>query len=132
VRYEKVSQSKVSLQLGEKVDDLCPHADVEGGHRLVGHDELRMQRQGAGNANALALSSAEFVGEALQDRFVEADGAEEFDDAGASSTIRVSTPRSGSVWVSVNEEGLGDDLFDAETGIERGERILKDDLHIAA
>jgi hypothetical protein len=88
-----------------------------------------MQREGAGNANALALSSAEFVGEALQDGFVEADGAEEFDDAGASSIFRVSA----SMWgVSVNEEGLGDDVFDAETGIERGEWILKDDLHIAA
>jgi hypothetical protein len=88
-----------------------------------------MQREGAGNANALALSSAEFVGEALQDGFVEADGAEQCDDAGANSSFRVSASMGGA---SVNEEGLGDDLFDAETGIERGEWILKDDLHIAA
>jgi hypothetical protein len=32
----------------------------------------------------------------------------------------------------VDEERLGDDVFDAEAGIERGEGILKDDLHIAA
>ena len=34
--------------------------------------------------------------------------------------------------VSMNDERLGDDFLDTEAGIERGEGILKDDLHIAA
>jgi hypothetical protein len=32
----------------------------------------------------------------------------------------------------MNDERLGDDVLDAEAGIERGEGILEDDLHIAA
>ena len=32
----------------------------------------------------------------------------------------------------MDKKRLGDDVFDAEAGIERGEGILKDDLHIAA
>ena len=34
--------------------------------------------------------------------------------------------------VLVDKKWLGDDVFDPEAGIERGEGILKDDLHIAA
>ena len=33
---------------------------------------------------------------------------------------------------TVNDQRLGDDVFNAEAGIERGEGVLKDDLHIAA
>ena len=32
----------------------------------------------------------------------------------------------------MDDERLGDDVFHAVTGIERSERILKDDLHITA
>ncbi len=88
VRDEQIRQAEVALQLGEQVDDLRADADVEGGDRFVGHDEFGTQREGAGDADALALSSAEFVGEALQDGFVEADGAQEFDDAGADPGFR--------------------------------------------
>jgi hypothetical protein len=75
VRDEKIGQSKIALQLREQVDDLRAYANVERGDWLVGHDEFGVQRQSAGDADALALSSAEFVGKALQDGFVEADGA---------------------------------------------------------
>ena len=112
MRDEEIGQAEVALQLREQVDDLRAHADVESRDWFVGHDELRTQRQGAGDANALALPSAEFMGEALQDGFVEADGAEKFDDAGANSTLCGFAP--------VNKERLGDDVFDAEARVERG------------
>ena len=32
----------------------------------------------------------------------------------------------------MNDQRLGDDVFDAEAWIERGEGILKNDLHVAA
>jgi hypothetical protein len=82
--------------------------EIKSGDRFVRHNELRMQRERAGNANALALPSAEFVREAPQDRFVEAHGAEKFDDAGSSPAIPF----------SVDDEGLGDNLLDPEAGIE--------------
>ena len=83
MRNEKIGQAEVALQLREQVDDLRAHADVERGNGFVGHNEFGTQSESAGDADALALSSAEFVGETVEDRFVEADGAEEFDDAGA-------------------------------------------------
>jgi hypothetical protein len=121
---EKIGQTQVALQLREQVDDLRADADIECGDRFVGDDEPGMQSEGTGDANALALSSAEFVGEALQNGFVEADSAHQFDDAGSNPSFRA--------FLFVDEKRLGDDFFDAEAGIERGEGILKDDLHITA
>src|SRR5580700_6024885 len=72
VRDEKVSQAEVALQLREQVNDLRSDADIERGDWFVGHDELRSQSEGAGDADALALPSAEFVRKAQQNRFIEA------------------------------------------------------------
>ena len=80
---EEVSQAEVALELGEKVDDLGADADVEGGHGFIADDEFGAQGEGAGDADALALPSGEFVGIAGAGGFVEADGAEEFGDAGS-------------------------------------------------
>src|SRR5258706_5443898 len=85
VRDEEISQSEVALELSEQVDDLRADADVEGGDRFIGDDEFGPQREGAGDADALPLPTAEFVRKALQNRVVEAHGAEEFDDASAAS-----------------------------------------------
>ena len=81
VRDEEVGQPEVALQLGKQVDDLGADADIEGRYRLVADDELRAQGQGAGNANALALSAGEFVRIAVAGGFIESNGAQEFADA---------------------------------------------------
>src|ERR1700730_7815111 len=73
---EEIGQAEVALELGEEVYDLRADADIEGGDWFVGDDEPGTQREGAGDADALALSAAEFVGEAAQDGLVEADGAD--------------------------------------------------------
>ena len=49
------------LQVLEEVDDLRPDRHVERRHRLVGDDELRVQRQRTGDADPLALAAAERV-----------------------------------------------------------------------
>src|ERR1700691_1153274 len=93
-----------------------------------------MQREGARNADALALTSAEFVREAPQDRFVEANRPKQFDHARPHPIVRVfvsMNPVSVNT-VSMNNERLRNDLLHAEAGIKRGEGILKNDLHIAA
>src|SRR5579864_7796904 len=76
VRDEEVGQAEVALQLCEQVDDLRSDADIEGRYRLIADDELRPQCQGAGDADALALTAGEFVRVALAGGFVEAHGAE--------------------------------------------------------
>ena len=49
------------LQLLEQVDDLRLDRDVEGGHRLVGDDQLGLERERPGDADALALAAGELV-----------------------------------------------------------------------
>ena len=61
MRDEEVGEAEVALQLCEQVDDLRADADVEGGDGLVAHDEFGAEREGAGDADALALASGEFV-----------------------------------------------------------------------
>ena len=62
VRDEEVGEAEVALELGQQVDDLGADADVEGGDGLVADDEFRAEREGAGDSDALALASGEFVG----------------------------------------------------------------------
>jgi len=67
---------------------LSADTDVEGGDGFVGDDEFGLQCEGAGDADALALSAGEFVGVAVEGGFVEAYGAEEFDDARTEVELR--------------------------------------------
>ena len=48
-------------QLVEQDQDLRLDADVERRHRLVGEDEVRAERERAGDADALALAARELV-----------------------------------------------------------------------
>ena len=54
---EHVGQAHLLLQVFHQVQDLCLDGHVQRRYRLVAHDELRVHRQGAGNADSLALSS---------------------------------------------------------------------------
>jgi len=65
VRDEEVGHPQSALQWRERVEDLRLHRDVEGGGRLVADDELRLDRQRAGDRDALLLAAGEFVREAV-------------------------------------------------------------------
>ena len=58
---EDIGELQPLLQVGEKVHDLGLHRDVEGGDGLVEDDQLGIQRNGAGDTDALALAAGEFV-----------------------------------------------------------------------
>ena len=58
---EDVRQVEVVLQVVEQVDHLRLDRDVERGDRLVGDDQLRVQRQRACDADPLALPARELV-----------------------------------------------------------------------
>ena len=53
------------LQIEQQVQDLRLHRNVQRGDRLVGDDQARVDRQRARDADALALTAAEGVREAL-------------------------------------------------------------------
>src|ERR1700674_2520269 len=61
VRDEHVGEIVISLEIYEQVDHLRLHRDVESGNGLVADDELGLDRQGPGDADALTLSAGEFV-----------------------------------------------------------------------
>ncbi len=63
---EQVGQAVLFLQVLQEVQNLGLHGHVEGGDRLVEDDQLRIQRQGPGDADALPLAAAEGVGIAVQ------------------------------------------------------------------
>src|SRR5439155_4361570 len=65
VRDEDVGECKLALQVLEQVEDLRLHRDVERGDGLVAHDQLRVDGERAGDADALALAARELVREAV-------------------------------------------------------------------
>ena len=70
---KEVGEVKFFLEVHQKVDDLGLDRDIEGTDRFVADDKLRFDGEGAGNTDALALTSAKFVGEAAGVGRVEAD-----------------------------------------------------------
>ena len=57
VRDEEISQFQLFLQVLQQVENLRLDRDIKGGDRLIGDDQARVRRQGAGNADALALTA---------------------------------------------------------------------------
>src|SRR5438270_7639461 len=119
---EQVGQLQLVLQVLQQVDDASLNRHVEGGHRLVEYEEVGVEGQGAGDADALPLSPRELVGVAVGVLGVEAHEAHEFADALA--------PRASVA--PVDTKGLGDDAVDGHARVERRVRVLEHDLHRAA
>ena len=63
---KEIGEPELALQIAQEVDHLRPHRDVEGRDRLVADDRARMQCEGAGDADPLALGAGEFVWEAVE------------------------------------------------------------------
>ena len=55
VRDEQVGQPELGLQIQQQIQDLRLHRDVQRRDRLVGDHQARVERQRAGDADALAL-----------------------------------------------------------------------------
>ena len=109
---------QLPLQLVEEVEDLGLDRDVEGADRLVGHDDLRLERQGPGDADALALPPGELVGVAVHRRGIEADALEE----------RGRGLQGGPDILAVGDRAVGDGPPDAHPRVQRTVGILEDHL----
>ena len=73
MRDEQVGEAEPLLQVDQQVDDLRLDVDVERRDRLVGDDEVRLDRERARDGDALALAAGEFVRVALARRARQAD-----------------------------------------------------------
>ena len=121
---EQQGEAVAPLHVLEEVQDLGADRDVERRHRLVADHQLGLEDQRAGDADALALAAGEFVRQAAGDQVgVEADGRQHL----AHAAIAL-----GLVGHTDDDQRLGDDVADAAPGIERGDRVLEDQLQAAA
>ena len=77
---EEVGQAELLLEVVEQVEDLALDRDVERADRLVADDELRVERQRPGDADALALAAGELVRVAVDVGLVEADPGQQLAD----------------------------------------------------
>ena len=62
VGHEDVGQVKFLLQLVHQVQHLGLDGHVQGGHRLIGDDQLWLYGQCPGDPDPLALAAGELVG----------------------------------------------------------------------
>ncbi len=122
VRDEQVRQLEPLLQIEEQRDDLGLNRDVQRRHGLVGDHQRRAQRNRPRNANPLPLTAAELVGITRQVRALESDQLEQFLDAGPPLEFRPEP---------MDDQRFLDDVADPHARVERGVRVLKDDLHVA-
>ena len=113
VRDEDVREAEVPLQVVEQVDDLRLNRDVERRDRLVGDDQLRVQRERAGDADPLALSAGELVRVPVQVGRGEPDDLEQL-----LHLLPHLRPRAD----PVDPEWIADDLHDTLAGIQRCSR----------
>jgi hypothetical protein len=70
VRNENIRQREFALELLQREEDLSADGNVERRDGFIGNDELRLEYQGASDADALALAAGEFVGVAAHGVFV--------------------------------------------------------------
>src|SRR4051812_963470 len=123
VRDEHDREPELALQVAKKVEDLGLDRDVEGRHRLVGDDQLRIEGESPRYADALALAARELVREAVVVLGVEADRLHQLLHAPLAPPLSLVDP--------VDLERVGDDRADGLARVERRVRVLEDHLDLA-
>ncbi len=124
VADEQHRGADIALQIEQQVDDLALDGEVQGADGLIADQELRAEDHGACNADPLTLAAAEFVRIAADHVGGEAHALEHAGDP---------IPTRPCVEIGFeNTQGLGDGLSHRHARIQARERILKDDLQVAA
>jgi len=68
--HEQIRHTMITLEVLEQIDDLSLNGHIQRAHRLVADNQPRLDRQGTGDSNTLALPSAEFMRVALRMRWI--------------------------------------------------------------
>ena len=110
---------RLLLERLHQVEDLRLDRHVERGDRLVGNDQLRVERECARDPDSLPLPAAQLVREAVEEGFGQPCPRDQRLEAvpGMRQFVR--------------DEWLGNDLPNAQPWVERRFRVLKDHLHVA-
>ena len=119
---EQVAQVQVALQLHQQVENLRPDRDIQARNRLVQHNQIGPEGQGASNGNTLALSSAELVREERGRNRVQPHVFKQF----AHPHTQVLSAQS-----LVDTQGFTNDVQNLHSWVEGTVRVLKHRLHQA-
>ncbi len=120
---EDHGEPEILTQLLEQVDDLGLDGNIQGGDRFIGDDDLRLNRQGPGDADPLALPPGKLVGIPVEILLLEPHPTHELQHPPSE------LPRSNQ---TVNLQRLADDIPHPHPGIEGRLGVLKDHLHLPA
>ena len=123
VRNEQISQSHRALKILQKIDDLCLNGHVKRRNGLVADDQLGLYREGARDADSLALAARKFVRITLVVVVAETASFHQIEHVFLDLVLRNDI---------VYDDGLGEDVTDRASRGKRGVGILEDDLHFRA
>src|SRR2546422_4164555 len=123
VRDEQIGKAELPLEIAKQVHHLSLDRDIQRARRLVGHDEMRPDRQGARDAHAALFPTGELPGEARELTLLQVDLLEQL--AGLSPHLVIAQPM-------MHRDRLPEEVPDAHPGVERRVQVLKDHLHLAA
>lgn len=121
--HEHVSEAEFILQVFKEVQDLRLNGHVERGGWFITDQELRVQGQCSGDANALSLTTGEGMRVAAQVSGRQADQIYQFPNAGCLTEA---------IAHAVDDQRLLQDFVEGASWVEGRERILKDDLRAFA
>jgi hypothetical protein len=121
MRYKQVRQIEPLLQILEEIQDLRLDGHIESRDRFIGDNELRIERKRPCDTYALSLPSGKRVRVSSQILAVEIDQLHEFTDPILKLLARGNP---------IDEQRLTDCFKNCHSGIQRGKRILKNELHM--
>src|SRR5262245_43012763 len=81
VGNEDEAEVEPPADVEQEIEDLAADRDIEGGGSLIGDDDARIERQGTGNADALALTAGEGMRVAFHPERIEAHEAHQLGNA---------------------------------------------------
>ena len=120
---EDVGEMALLLELHEEVEYLGLNGHIQGGHHLVTDDEGRLEGQGPGDGDALALTAGKLMGKAMPELGVKAHHLHHADHR--------LLPLLGGAHM-VDAHAFRDSPLNIHTGIQGCEGVLGDHLHLLA
>ena len=121
MRHEQIGESELGAQPLQQIDDARSNRDVERRYRFVEHQQLRLERERAGDADALTLAAREGLRIAVHVLGAESDQLDQL--AHAPGNLLWSD--------AVGAQWFGQDVANRQARIQRRHRILKHDLQVA-
>ncbi|KPZ30016.1 hypothetical protein AN901_204522 [Pseudomonas syringae pv. theae] len=123
VADEQIGQAQLIAQVHEQVENLRLNRHVQRCHRLVTDQQFRLHRQRTGDANTLALTTAELMRVALAQLRAEPGALQ----LGADILIGAFA-----VGQAMQQRALADNPVDPQARIEARRGVLKNHLHLEA